>query len=109
MKRLLSLVVLVALSLPSCSPGNHPETAAPPASPANKNEENANQHSPCVNLNTATAEELMTLPGVGTVKAQSIIEYRERHGPFRRTEEIIIIDGFSERRYRALAHLICVE
>lgn len=66
-------------------------------------------HQPRLNLNTATVEDLMQLPGVGEVLARRIIEYRERHGPFRRPEEIIIIEGFSERKYRAIAKLICVE
>ncbi|MEK6321186.1 MAG: helix-hairpin-helix domain-containing protein [Acidobacteriota bacterium] len=64
---------------------------------------------PRLNLNTATAEELMTLPGIGEVMAKRIIDYRERHGRFRRAEEIIIIEGFSERKYRAIAEMICVE
>ena len=63
----------------------------------------------CVNLNTATIEELIKLPGIGEVLGRKIIEYRERHGPFRRPEEIIIIEGFSERKYRPLVGLICVE
>lgn len=63
---------------------------------------------PCVNLNTATGEELMRLPGIGAVMSRKIIEHRERYGPFRRPEEVIIIDGFSERKYRALAGLVCV-
>ena len=63
----------------------------------------------CVNLNTATVEELIKLPGVGEVMARRIIEYRGRHGSFRRAEEIIIIEGFSEQKYRALAGIICVE
>lgn len=63
----------------------------------------------CLNLNIATVEELMRLSGIGEVMAKRIIQYRERHGRFRRPEEIIIIEGFSERKYRAIAETICVE
>ena len=62
----------------------------------------------CVNINEATQEELMSLPGIGKVLAARIIDYREKHGPFRRTEELIIIDGISERKYMTLAQLVCV-
>lgn len=62
----------------------------------------------CVNLNTAAAEEFALLPGIGEVMARKIVEYREQNGPFRRPEEIIIIDGFSERKYRAIADVVCV-
>ena len=67
------------------------------------------QPADCVNLNTATAEALMALPEIGEVMAQKIIEYRQQNGGFRRPQEIIILDGFSEKKYRALAHLLCVE
>jgi competence protein ComEA len=59
-------------------------------------------------LNTATAEELERLPGIGEVMARKVIEYRNQNGPFRRPEEIIIIEGFSEQKYRAIAEAICV-
>jgi competence ComEA-like helix-hairpin-helix protein len=61
----------------------------------------------CIDLNSATADELMTLPGVGKVTAAKIIEFRERHGPFRRPQDIIIIHGLSERKYRKLADFVC--
>ncbi|HWN99532.1 MAG TPA: helix-hairpin-helix domain-containing protein [Blastocatellia bacterium] len=60
-------------------------------------------------MNSATAEELQLLPGIGEVTARKLVEYREQNGPYRRPEEIIIIEGFSERKYRAIADLICVE
>ncbi|HEX8183174.1 MAG TPA: helix-hairpin-helix domain-containing protein [Blastocatellia bacterium] len=98
-------VFLIAALFISCA--NHDKRAntntAPPVSG-----QAGNQH-PCVNLNTATIEELMELPGIGEAMGRRIIEYRERHGPFRRPEEIIIIEGFSERKYRPLIGRICVE
>lgn len=50
----------------------------------------------------------MTLAGVGEVMARKIVEYREQNGPFRRPQDVIIIDGFSERKYRAISDQICV-
>jgi len=64
---------------------------------------------PCVNLNRASAEELMQLPGVGLVMSRRIVEYRERHGPFRRPAEIIIVEGFSEKKFRDLADKVCID
>jgi len=64
---------------------------------------------PCLNLTLATARELIKLPGIGEVMAKRIIDYREQHRRFRRPEEIIIIEGFSERKYRTIARMVCVE
>src|SRR5205807_6392661 len=61
---------------------------------------------PCTNLNTATAEELAALPGIGEVIAKRVLDYRDLHGRFRRPEEIIIIEGFSERKYRVIAGMV---
>ena len=49
-----------------------------------------------VNLNLASKEELMTLPGVGESKADSIISYREEHNGFKSIEEIMEITGIKE-------------
>ena len=62
-----------------------------------------------VNINTATAEELQRLPYIGAKKAAAIIEYRERRGGFRRAEELMLVDGISDKRFRALRPLITVE
>jgi len=55
-----------------------------------------------VDINHATAEELTTLPGIGKVMAQRIIEFREKNGPFRRPEELLIIRGISEKRLKQI-------
>ena len=61
------------------------------------------------NINTAPAEELEMLPGIGKALAQRIIEHRETYGPFRRPEHLIIVRGLSEKRFRALKDLITVD
>jgi competence protein ComEA len=60
-------------------------------------------------LNKASAEELKALQGIGEVLAQKILAYREQRGGFRRPQELIIIEGFSEKKYRAIAEFVCVE
>lgn len=55
-----------------------------------------------ININTAGKEELMSLPGIGEAKAQLIIAYREEHGPFSNTEDIMKIQGIKEGIYNKL-------
>lgn len=49
-----------------------------------------------VDLNTATAEELMTLSGIGEAKAEAILRYREEHGGFQKVEELMEVEGIKE-------------
>ena len=62
-----------------------------------------------ININTASADELETLPGIGKGLAGRIIEHREKYGPFRKPEHLIIVRGISDKRFRALRDLITVE
>lgn len=62
-----------------------------------------------VNLNTADAEELETLPGIGSVTAQKIIAYRESVGAFQSTEELMQVDGIGEKTFEKLKELVTVE
>lgn len=55
-----------------------------------------------IDVNQASAEELEKLPGVGPVTAKAIVSYREKNGPFRRLEELMIIQGISEERLEKL-------
>jgi competence protein ComEA len=55
-----------------------------------------------VNINTATIEQLTTLPGVGPSTARSIVRYREKNGPFRRVEDLLILKGMSKQRLQKL-------
>ncbi|MFI1362194.1 helix-hairpin-helix domain-containing protein [Streptomyces griseochromogenes] len=59
-----------------------------------------------VSLNTATADQLDTLPGVGPVLAQHIIDYRTRHGGFRSVGELRQVNGIGDRRFSDLRSLV---
>jgi competence protein ComEA len=61
-----------------------------------------------VNLNTATAAQLETLPGVGPVMAQRIIDWRTANGGFTRVEELQEVDGIGAKTYAKLAPLVHV-
>lgn len=109
MKRHIIPFAVLALIFAACRPTrdvanlNSPSQGTPEAS------SRPDLNTPCTNLNTATADELIPLDGIGEVLAQRIIDYREHQGRFRRKEEIIIVEGFSEKKYHAIAHQICVE
>ena len=59
-----------------------------------------------VSLNTATADQLNTLPGVGPVLAQHIIDYRTQHGGFRSVDELRQVNGIGDRRFSDLRDLV---
>jgi len=59
-----------------------------------------------VPLNSATQEQLETLPGVGPVTAQSILAWRSSHGAFTSVDELLEIDGIGEKTLAKLAPLV---
>lgn len=62
-----------------------------------------------VNLNTAGLQELMTLSGIGEAKAKSILQYREKVGPFRSIEEIKNVSGIGDAMFERVRESIIVE
>jgi len=52
-----------------------------------------------VNLNTASIEQLTTLPGVGPKLAARIVEYRQKSGTFRSTQELMNVKGVGEKNF----------
>ena len=62
-----------------------------------------------VNVNTATAEELDVLPGIGPALAGRIIAYREEHGPFTAVEQLLEVSGIGEAVLDGLRDQIVLE
>ena len=61
-----------------------------------------------VNLNTATLDEIESLPGIGPVLAQRIVDYREQNGPFRTVEDLLNVSGIGDKRFADLKPHITV-
>lgn len=61
-----------------------------------------------VNINTATADELDSLPGIGPSTAQAIVEDRQRNGPFSSPEDLMRVSGIGEKKFAKLRGSICV-
>ncbi len=61
-----------------------------------------------ININTATAEQLDTLQGIGPVLAQRIVDFREREGRFERVEDIMKVSGIGPKVYENIKDSITV-
>ena len=86
-----------------------PSGAAPPPAPGEPAPASDNSSSPGgsasgsgVSLNSATAEELMELKGVGEVTAHAIVAYREEHGGFKDVEELLEVSGIGPAKLAQL-------
>ena len=62
-----------------------------------------------ININTASVDELEKLPGIGKVLAARIVAHREKYGLFRRAEHLMMVQGISDHKFRAIRDLVTVE
>ncbi len=62
-----------------------------------------------ININTANANLLQTLPGIGPVLSERIIDYRNQNGLFGVIDEIKDVSGIGEKKYEGIKDLICVQ
>ena len=96
-----SALALVALLAALAVPAAAQQAAAPqPASAATAEA--------VVNLNTATAAELESLPGIGKSTAQRILEYRQKSGGFKKIEELMNVKGIGEKSFLKIKNRLTI-
>jgi len=61
-----------------------------------------------ININTATTRELDALPGIGPVLAQRIIDYREKHGSFKKIVDLLNVSGIGPKKFSALKDKVTI-
>jgi competence protein ComEA len=88
-----ALVLAALLAAPVVSA----DQAVPPAKAA---------QTTVVNINTATADQLAGLPGIGAKMAARIIDYRQKNGGFKKLEDLMNIQGIGEKNFLKLKPLI---
>ena len=98
-----ALGAAVLITLPSLAAATQSQTpiaaaSVPPVVPSK----------PQINLNTATIDQLETLPGIGRKTAERIIEHRTKIGSFKRIEELMNVKGIGEKSFLKLKPLVVV-
>ena len=96
----LAIGVTVLIALPALAANLQSQSPAPAAAAA--------PTKPAINLNTATIDQLETLPGIGRKTAERIIEYRTKAGGFKRIEDLMNVKGIGEKSFLKLKPLVVV-
>jgi competence protein ComEA len=95
-----ALVLVAALVVLSSSLSAQPAAPTPQGGRATKPPVTATVVSTeVVNLNSATAAQIASLPGVGPKTAELVIQYRTKNGPFKKIEEVMNVRGIGEKSF----------
>ncbi len=62
-----------------------------------------------ININTASQDELQTLPFIGPKIAERIVEYREKQGPFKSIDDLLKIKGIGQKKLEKIRPLVTTE
>jgi competence protein ComEA len=101
LRRLAAIIGLaVTLGVLPCKswvpvPQSHGKTAKLPAA--------------AIDINRATADDFQQLPGIGPKLAKEIVAYRDKHGPFRRVEDLMAIKGIGFKKWKEIRPYVRVE
>lgn len=96
MKHLSIILVVLALVFGV----NQPVLAKAPSSKKNQNVSAVKVQK--ININTASAEQLTSLKGIGPKKAQAIIEFRKKNGKFKKLEDLMLVKGIGKKTFEKI-------
>ena len=99
MSRMLLLTVLLAAML---------SAAVPRVTVAQEAGSSASRSAAVVNVNTASAQQLEALPGIGPRTAARIIEYRQKSGGFKKVEDLMNVQGIGEKSFLRIKSMVTV-
>jgi len=97
--KLLAILLLLWLTAASFAPAAQlRESKAHPKAPPTS-----------IEINHASAEDFERLPGIGPELARRIVDYRTKHGPFHRVEDLLVVRGIGPKKWKALRPHLRVE
>jgi competence protein ComEA len=102
MRKNLLFTLLLVLSLTFVAFMNIQAQGTSPASPK------ATSEAKKVNINTASLDELTSLPGIGPKTAEKIVAWRQENGKFQKPEDLMAVKGIGEKKFARLKNLITV-
>lgn len=102
-QKIVPVALIAVLSCPFAAVAGPRQQSAPAAA-----ESSDSPRAGAVNLNTATAAQLESLPGIGAKTAQRILEYRQKSGGFKKLEELMNVKGIGEKSFLKLKPHITV-
>jgi competence protein ComEA len=104
---LIFMAVIVADTTPTMA--GQEEAVAPQEASVQASTEKATAPSGKINICTASPAELEKLPGVGVRIAEEIVQYREKNGPFKSTEDLKKVKGIGDKKFEAMKEKITVQ